>query len=77
MLAREDETDEEVRLEDQKRINEFGRLNTTKLEYEMDLVVAEKALSQLEAAEEEVMLAVLKNPRGCRRILAGSQRNPG
>ena len=57
MLAREDETDEEVRLEDQKMINEFGRLNTTKLEYEMDLVVTEKALSQLEAAEEEVMQA--------------------
>ena len=44
-------------MEDQKMINEFGRLNTTKLEYEMDLVVTEKALSQLEAAEEEVMLA--------------------
>ena len=57
MLAREDETDEEVRIEDQKMINECGRLNTTKLEYEMDLVVTEKALSQLEAAEEEVMLA--------------------
>ena len=57
MLAREDETDTEVRPEDQKQINEFGRLNTTKIEYEMDLAAAEKALSQLEAAEEEVMLA--------------------
>ena len=47
----------QVRFVDQQKINEFGRLNTTKLEYQMDLVVANKALSQLEAAEEEIMLA--------------------
>ena len=57
MLNREDETDTEVRLVDQKKINEFGRLNTQKGEYQLDLVIANKALSQLEAAEEEIVLA--------------------
>ena len=57
MLNREDETDTEVRLVDQKKINEFGRLNTQKGEYQLDLVIANKAFSQLEAAEEEIMLS--------------------
>jgi hypothetical protein len=57
MLNREDETEAEVRLVDQKKINEFGKLNTQKGEYSMDLVIAKKALDQLEAAEEEIVLA--------------------
>ena len=57
MLARKDEVDMEVRAEDQKKINEFGKLNTQKGEYQLDLAIANKAFSQLEAAEEEIMLA--------------------
>ena len=57
MLARKDEVEMEVRAEDQKKINEFGKLNTQKGEFQLDFVIANKAFSQLEAAEEEIMLA--------------------
>ena len=57
MLARNDEVEAEVRAEDQQKINEFGRLNTQKGEYQLDVVIANKAMSQLEAAEEEIMLS--------------------
>lgn len=57
MLARNDEVEAEVRAEDQQKINEFGRLNTQKGEYQLDIAIANKAMSQLEAAEEEIMLS--------------------
>ena len=57
MLARNDEVEAEVRAEDQQKINEFGRLNTQKGEYQLDVAIANKAMSQLEAAEEEIMLS--------------------
>ncbi len=58
MLARSDEADSEtpVRKEDQLKINEFGRLNTQLQELGQDRAVCQKALDQLEAAEEEVMM---------------------
>jgi hypothetical protein len=47
----------QVRLEDQKCINEFGRLNSRKTEAKEDLAEAKKRLQELEDADEAVLLA--------------------
>ena len=57
MLGPENETEVEVRKEDQLKINEFGRLNNRLLELRSELNFVNKAMQQLEAAEEEVMMA--------------------
>lgn len=55
MLAREEEVDVEVRLEDQQRINEFGRLNTRLLEIKDDKSHIKDVLDKLDDAATELM----------------------
>jgi prefoldin subunit 4 len=51
-----------VRLEDQKEICEFGKLNARRNELREEVADAEKRLGELEDAEEAVMLADESEP---------------
>ena len=59
MLAKEHEADSEVevRWEDQRNINEFGRLNTRLLEIKEERAILTKHVEDLEDVEEFIMLA--------------------
>ena len=54
---KEPEDDVEVRLEDQKAINSFGRLNTRMNELEEELKEKRSLYDQLDDAANEIILA--------------------
>ncbi|CAM9806894.1 unnamed protein product [Ascophyllum nodosum] len=55
MIAREEEVDVEVRLEDQQKINEFGRLNARLVEIRDDKAYVKDVLDKLDDATTELM----------------------
>merc|ERR1711939_747215 len=56
-LAMPDEEDVEVRLEDQRAINTFGRLNTRMHELEEELKEKRSQYDQIDDASNEIILA--------------------
>ncbi len=57
MLAEGEDVDVEVRWEDQKRINEFGRNNARLAEAQEDLQRMEEKANHLDDANTELMMA--------------------
>jgi len=56
MLAPEDESEVEVRREDQENINKFGRLNARLHECRDEIAVLKKKLEEMDDASTELMM---------------------
>ena len=63
MLAPDDEVEVEVRLEDQKKINEFGKNNDMLSEWDDEMKVMSEELEKLDDANTELMMQDGENVR--------------